>query len=170
MQPTPHDDLTCPNYREVAALRKRVEELESDIRIHDTRRWLSSCTPSERSEVAFYADVASVKARAEQAERELTEALVLLGRERGAVECAEQLQADLDAALAERDKHASRAVEMDLLWSGTNCELEEAELDIEALALVAGGDPWPQRPGHQEAWERIRNRGLLEKRREESRG
>ena len=31
--PTPHDDLTCPNVREVATLRKRVEELEGEARV-----------------------------------------------------------------------------------------------------------------------------------------
>lgn len=121
MQPTPHDDLTCPNYREAAALRKRVEELERSIDAHHAAHVMRRqpgdvcpvCSPvvplpqKYGDEIPKSLDMADLcqaaVVRAEKAERERDELMEnhqALGREYEAQgRVADKLQANLDAAL-----------------------------------------------------------------------
>lgn len=79
-----------------------------------------------------------------------------------------------EKAERERDEFASKAVEMELLWSGTNAELEDAKADLDAALRCLDGTKSTllfaamhgvQAGGEEADWEHIKD--LLEKRREQ---
>lgn len=113
---------------ENAALRKRVEELEAHER--QTHETLGAILGTDD---ALHVLAARLKERAEKAELERD------SYRRDFDACAhalDKLQADLDKMRQERDEFARKAVEMELLWSGTNAELEDVKADLDAALTV----------------------------------
>lgn len=140
LYPTPHDDLTCPNAREVAALRKRVEELWFDL--CEYQKHEQQLCPEEEGFVTY---IPKLKARAEEAETGLARALPIweealkLARER-----AEKAERELDEAnVACTELNEARGNAVDRLIA-TQADLDAA---LDCLEFHLGKLPLDCCPG-----------------------